>query len=278
MPRPYSDDLRLRVVETVENAASRRQAAEFFKVTVSFVIKLLQRVQATGEVPPARFGGYEVSPLKAHEEDPRLWIAERSDITIAELQSRLSERGTKTSPAALARCHERLGLTRKKDAESRRAVARGHRHGRPGVGRPAARAEPGKPRLCRRNLDIHQHGAALRARAEGPTGRRRRATLRHDRITASCVFDGPIDGAAFKAPPPAHGGVHSMDRIIRLLTDDGQSRRWRRRSRPATSSSSTISAATRSPASGQPSRPGVPNSSTCRPTVPTSSHQRPEGV
>ena len=130
MPRPYSDDLRLRVVETVENAASRRQAAEFFKVTVSFVIKLLQRVQATGEVPPARLGGYEVSPLKAHEEDLRLWIAERSDITIAELQSRLSERGTKTSPAALARCHERLGLTRKKDAESRRAVARGHRHGR----------------------------------------------------------------------------------------------------------------------------------------------------
>jgi len=114
MPRPYSNDLRQRVVLTVENGASRRQAAKLFKVSVSFVIKLLQRVQATGEVSPAQFGGYKVSPLAAHEADLRRWVAERSEITIAELQSRLSERGTKTSPAAIARVLAKLGLTRKK--------------------------------------------------------------------------------------------------------------------------------------------------------------------
>lgn len=114
MPRPYSNDLRQRVVLTVENGASRRQAAKLFKVSVSFVIKLMQRVQATGEVSPARFGGYKVSPLAAHDADLRRWIAERSDVTIAELQVRLLERGTRSSPAAIARVLAKLGLTRKK--------------------------------------------------------------------------------------------------------------------------------------------------------------------
>jgi transposase len=114
MPRPYSNDLRQKVVLTVENGASRRQAAKLFKVSVSVVIKLLQRVQATGEVSPAQFGGDKVSPLAAHEADLRRWVAERSDITIAELQSRLLERGTRTSPAAIARFLAKLGLTRKK--------------------------------------------------------------------------------------------------------------------------------------------------------------------
>ena len=84
MPRPYSNDLRQKVVLTVENGASRRQAAKLFKVSVSFVIKLLQRVQATGEVSPAQFGGYKTSPLKTHEADLRRWVAERSDITIVQ--------------------------------------------------------------------------------------------------------------------------------------------------------------------------------------------------
>ena len=114
MPRPYSNDLRRKVVLTVEAGRSCRQTAGLFKVSVSFVIKLMQRVQATGEVSPAQFGGYKTSPLKMHEADLRRWVAERSDITIAELQSRLLERGTRTSPAAIARFLAKLGLTRKK--------------------------------------------------------------------------------------------------------------------------------------------------------------------
>ena len=114
MPRPYSNDLRRKIALTVETGRSCRQTAELFKVSVSFVIKLMQRVQATGDVSPARFGGYKVSPLAAHEADLRRWVAERSEITIAELQALLSGRGTRTSPAALARCLAKLGLTRKK--------------------------------------------------------------------------------------------------------------------------------------------------------------------
>jgi putative transposase len=114
MPRPYSNDLRRKIVETVESGTSCRQTAGQFKVSVSFVIKLLQRVRATGDVSPAQFGGYTVSPLVAHEADLKRWVAERSEITIAELQTLLAERGTRTSPAALARFLGKLGLTRKK--------------------------------------------------------------------------------------------------------------------------------------------------------------------
>jgi transposase len=114
MPRPYSNDLRRKIALTVEAGRSCRQTAGLFKVSVSFVIKLLQRVQATGEVSPAQFGGYKTSPLNTHEADLRRWVAERSAITIAELQSRLLERGTRTSPAAIARFLAKLGLTRKK--------------------------------------------------------------------------------------------------------------------------------------------------------------------
>jgi transposase len=39
MPKPYSTDLRERAVEAVESGASRREAAEIFKVGVSSVIR-----------------------------------------------------------------------------------------------------------------------------------------------------------------------------------------------------------------------------------------------
>ena len=43
MPKAYSGDLRERVIEIVEEGASRREAAERFEVSVSSAIKWLQR-------------------------------------------------------------------------------------------------------------------------------------------------------------------------------------------------------------------------------------------
>jgi transposase len=43
MPKPYSTDLRERAVEAVESGASRREAAEIFKVGVSSVIRWCRR-------------------------------------------------------------------------------------------------------------------------------------------------------------------------------------------------------------------------------------------
>ena len=114
MPRPYSNDLRRKIVEKVEKGVSCRQAAELFDVSVSFVIKLMQRFRATGDVSPSQFGGFKTSPLLAHEEDVRGWIAATPELTIGEICRRFAERDVKTSPAAVARFLQKIGLTRKK--------------------------------------------------------------------------------------------------------------------------------------------------------------------
>jgi transposase len=118
MAKPFSNDLRWKMVETVRSGLSRRQTAELFKVSISCVIKLMQRVDATGDVAPARFGGFKTSPLATREADIRSWVAERSDITLAELQAKLEDAGTTSSLAAIGRCLQRLGLTRKKRPRS----------------------------------------------------------------------------------------------------------------------------------------------------------------
>lgn len=114
MARPYSNDLRRKIVERVEKGISCRKAAELFDVSVSFVIKLMQRFRAAGDVSPAQFGGFKTSPLLAHEEDVRGWIAATPELTIAEICARFAERDVKTSPAAVARFLQKIGLTRKK--------------------------------------------------------------------------------------------------------------------------------------------------------------------
>ena len=48
MPKPYSLDLRERVVGFVEDGQSRRAAAARFRVSVSFVVNLMKAVRARG--------------------------------------------------------------------------------------------------------------------------------------------------------------------------------------------------------------------------------------
>jgi len=57
MSKPYSEDLRERVVAAVEGGLSRRQAAEVFDVGVSSVIRWVQRFRATGSVAAKPMGG-----------------------------------------------------------------------------------------------------------------------------------------------------------------------------------------------------------------------------
>ena len=57
MTRPYSVDLRRRVVGAVEAGLSRRAAARRFEVSGSFVVKLMQRWRRGGTAAPERYGG-----------------------------------------------------------------------------------------------------------------------------------------------------------------------------------------------------------------------------
>jgi transposase len=77
MARPYSVDLRERVVRAVAAGASRRATAAKFEVSVSFVIKLMQRWLRRGTVQPDRIGGWKRSTLAAHAERVRALVAVR---------------------------------------------------------------------------------------------------------------------------------------------------------------------------------------------------------
>jgi len=72
MGRPYSEDLRTRIVAAVEAGATRTAAAEQFSVSVSCAIKLMQRFRRTGSVAPAPRGKKPFA-LAEHEALVRDW-------------------------------------------------------------------------------------------------------------------------------------------------------------------------------------------------------------
>jgi transposase len=64
MPKAYSGDLRVRVIEMVQAGASRRETAEEFSVADSTAVKWLQRWKECGSAEAKPRGG-SVSPLEA---------------------------------------------------------------------------------------------------------------------------------------------------------------------------------------------------------------------
>lgn len=66
MPKPYSDDLRERVIEAVVAGASRREAAESFSLSASSAVRWLQRWRDSGSTR-AKLSGGSTSPLEEVE-------------------------------------------------------------------------------------------------------------------------------------------------------------------------------------------------------------------
>jgi transposase len=114
MARPYSVDLRERVVRAVEAGLSRRAVAAKFEVSVSFVVKLMQRWRVRGTLEPERIGGRKRAKLAGHAERVQALLAAEPDLTITELRSRLAAAGIAVSRSALGRFLIAAGLTRKK--------------------------------------------------------------------------------------------------------------------------------------------------------------------
>ena len=114
MTRPYSTDLRERVVRAVEAGASRRSVAAQFDVSVSFVIKLMQRWRQRGTVAADQYGGWRRAILASHADRVHALVAEKSDITLEELRVRLARDGVQIGRSALASFLVAQGLTRKK--------------------------------------------------------------------------------------------------------------------------------------------------------------------
>ena len=96
MARPYSNDLRERVVGAVERGElSRRQAAAHYGVGISTAIKWVERLRRTGSVSAGKMGGYRPKKLSGRW---RAWLLERcrsGDFTLRGLVAELAERGLK---------------------------------------------------------------------------------------------------------------------------------------------------------------------------------------
>ena len=102
MPKPYSLDLRERVVSYVEAGHSRRAAAAHFRVSPSFVINLMTAFRQRGAVTPKALGGWRHSKLDPHRVFILRRVAEKDDISMPELAGELhAASGVKADPASL---------------------------------------------------------------------------------------------------------------------------------------------------------------------------------
>ncbi|TIL67891.1 IS630 family transposase [Mesorhizobium sp.] len=104
MPKPYSIDLRERVVGYVEAGHSRRSAAAHFGVSVSFVVILVRNYRTTGSLVPKPSGGRRHSKLDPHREFLLGHVAKKDDITMPELAAELAAAaGVEIAPASISR-------------------------------------------------------------------------------------------------------------------------------------------------------------------------------
>src|SRR5437879_13407793 len=93
MARPYSRDLRERVVRAVERGLSRRKAAAVFELAASTVVEWVRVWRESGSLSPKPMGGDHDSRLK----DERDWLLGRiaavPDLTREEIRAELRGRG-----------------------------------------------------------------------------------------------------------------------------------------------------------------------------------------
>src|SRR5258705_13891513 len=117
MSRPYSLDLRERVVASVEGGRSCRETARVFEVRVASVVKWSQRKRRTGSAAASPMG-WRNRPLRLAGE--RAWLLERvaaqPDLTLRAIQGELAARGMRVSLKAIWNFLRLERLTFKKKA------------------------------------------------------------------------------------------------------------------------------------------------------------------
>jgi transposase len=209
MARPYSLDLRERVVAAVLAGASCRKAASTFNVSVASMVKWSQRLRATGSAAAKPMGRRQPRSLAAERD----WLLARlraaPDLTLRALVVELYEHGVVTSYGSVWRIVHDVGISFKKK-----------RCSPPNRTEPTSLASVRAGRLIKTGLirrgwssstmtwaktnmtrlrGWSPRGQKLLAKA--PQGHWRTLTflaaLRCDRIDAPCAIDGPINGESF---------------------------------------------------------------------------------
>lgn len=122
MSRPYSMDLRERVVASVLNdGLSCHAAAARFEIGVSSAIRWVQRYRRTGSAAPDRLGGGRPRVIVSEH---RRWLIDRcrsTDFTLRGLVAELADRGLKVDYRTMWRFVHAEGLSFKKNRARSRA-------------------------------------------------------------------------------------------------------------------------------------------------------------
>ena len=116
MPRPYSNDLRERVVSAVQSGETCRSVAKQFGISVASVVKWSQRQRATGSVAPDRMGGYRRAVLEPYRDFIMEQIGRTPHLTLHVLKALLADHGIAVSHQTVWMFLRREGLSFKKNA------------------------------------------------------------------------------------------------------------------------------------------------------------------
>lgn len=115
MAKALSVDLRQRVIEAIRQGMSRRQAAARFGISASSAIRWAVQLRTTGNIAPKKQGGDRKSGrIEAQAAFLLDQVARVPDISLAELQAKLDERGVRVGIGTLWRFFRRHRMTRKK--------------------------------------------------------------------------------------------------------------------------------------------------------------------
>lgn len=121
--QPYSIDFRQKIIEVRDQEnLSIRKLAERFKVSKSFVQKLLKRAKETGNISPLPQGGSSPRKLNSEQLVTLVEIIENNnDATLEELTELLEEKtGIKVSRATMGRISNQLNYSFKKKPSMQR--------------------------------------------------------------------------------------------------------------------------------------------------------------
>ena len=116
---PYSMDLRARVLADCDVGLAPKEVAAKFRVSRSWVNRLVQRRRETGEVGPRPQTVFKKQAFAGQEERLRALVAAQPDQTLAELRETLQ---SSASLSSIWRALDRLRLTFKKNGTRRRTA------------------------------------------------------------------------------------------------------------------------------------------------------------
>jgi transposase len=121
MARPYSLDLRERVVAAVVAGLTCREVAAMFSIGAATVVRWAKRAREIGSPAALPMGGKRRFALAPHRDWVLTRVSEQPDTTLRALTAELAERGVAVSSYGVWHFLKREGISFKKKPARRRA-------------------------------------------------------------------------------------------------------------------------------------------------------------